>query len=103
MALSLCGEVYYSVKTLAVQGTGSYPQPPQGWQRISRFSAIHPPFTAPYFDSASIAYWLHDGLNRQDGGRMRLGPSCQARAIQMSGYFTRDGSAGDGGAGPERS
>lgn len=78
-----------------VQGTGSKPQPPHGWQRISRFSAIHPPFSAPYFVRASIAYWLHDGLKRHEGGRMRLGPSCQARAIQMSGYFTRVDAAGD--------
>ena len=35
-----------------VQGTGSNPWPPHGWQRISRLAAIHPPLIAPCFSSA---------------------------------------------------
>jgi len=49
-------------------GTGSYPLPPQGWQRSSRRTASHKPFTGPYFRSASTAYWLHVGVNRHEGG-----------------------------------
>ena len=29
------------------QGTGSGPYPPQGWHREMRFTANHPPFSAP--------------------------------------------------------
>lgn len=35
-------------------GTGSYPCPPQGWQRAILFAVSHSPFTGPYFFSASI-------------------------------------------------
>jgi len=71
----------------APQGTGSWPWPPHGWQRTIRFSASHPPLIAPCLSSACTAYSLHEGAKRQVGGRMRLGPHCQALAIQISGYF----------------
>lgn len=37
-------------------GTGSYPLPPQGWQRNRRFTASHKPFSGPCFCKASTAY-----------------------------------------------
>ncbi len=49
-------------------GTGSYPLPPQGWQRSIRFTASHKPLKGPCLRSASIAYWLQVGVNRQAGG-----------------------------------
>ncbi len=50
------------------QGTGSYPDPPQGWQRRMRFSDSQNPLNGPYFRKASRAYWEHVGVNRQVGG-----------------------------------
>ncbi len=49
-------------------GTGSYPLPPQGWQRHMRRMLSHSPFTAPCLRNASMAYWLHVGVKRQLGG-----------------------------------
>ena len=67
-------------------GTGSYPCPPQGWQRNSRLMASQPPLIAPYFCSALIAYAEQLGLYLQVGGKMRDGPICQARAIRMKSF-----------------
>ncbi len=33
-----------------------------------RLKASHPPFKAPYFEMASIAYWEQVGMNLQLGG-----------------------------------
>ena len=49
-------------------GTGSYPCPPQGWQRSSRLTARYKPFRGPCFCSASTAYWLQVGVKRHEGG-----------------------------------
>ena len=49
----------------ARHGTGSCPQPPQGWQRQSRRSVSHEPRTTPWRASASWAYTEHDGEKRQ--------------------------------------
>ncbi len=35
-----------------------------------RFKASQPPFRAPYFVIASIAYWEQVGMNLQLGGRV---------------------------------
>ena len=50
------------------QGTGSYPDPPPGRQRRTRFKASQLPLNGPCFVIASIAYWEQVGTNRQDGG-----------------------------------
>lgn len=34
-----------------------------------------------------MAYSEQDGAYRQVGGKIRLGPHCQARAMKMSAYF----------------
>ena len=64
-------------------GTGSYPCPPQGWQRNSRLMASQPPLIAPYFCSAVIAYAEQLGLYLHVGGKMREGPICHALATRM--------------------
>jgi len=51
-------------------GTGSYPLPPQGWQRAILFIASHEPLKSPYFLSASNAYWLQVGWQRQAAGNI---------------------------------
>lgn len=43
-------------------GTGSYPCPPQGWQRRIRFIVSQNPLNGPYFFIASIAYDEHVGV-----------------------------------------
>ena len=51
-------------------GTGSYQSRfEKGWQRPSRFKAIHPPFRTPYFWTAWRAYSEQVGRNRQQGGK----------------------------------
>lgn len=47
------------------EGTGSNPPGWNGWQRKIRFNASHEPRTAPWVVIASIAYWEHEGWNRQ--------------------------------------
>jgi hypothetical protein len=60
----------YSLENLfTLQGTGSYPCPPHGLQRKSRFMVIHPPFSAPYLFTASAPYWEQEGVYLQDGER----------------------------------
>lgn len=49
-------------------GTGSYPLPPQGWQRASRRSVSHDPLRGPYLRRASTAYCEQVGTKRQEGG-----------------------------------
>jgi hypothetical protein len=44
---------------------GSYPRPPQGLHLRIRLNAFQHPANGPYFLIASIAYWLHEGVNRQ--------------------------------------
>ena len=56
------------VAVLVFYGTGSYPLPPQGWQRARRRKVSHPPFSGPYLRSASSAYCEQVGVNRHDGG-----------------------------------
>ncbi len=51
-------------------GTGSYPLPPQGWQRSRRFTVSHVPRMAPWRRKASRAYWLHVGVKRHDCGNI---------------------------------
>ena len=52
----------------ARQGTGSYPLPPQGWQRRMRRTASHSPLKGPCFWMASTAYCEQVGVKRQAGG-----------------------------------
>lgn len=52
----------------AGQGTGSYPLPPQGWQRRMRRTASHNPLKGPCFWMASTAYCEQVGVKRQAGG-----------------------------------
>lgn len=47
--------------------TGSYPPLQKGLHRMILFTAIHPPFHAPYFVMASIAYSEQVGRNLQHG------------------------------------
>ena len=56
--------------SVAYHGTGSYPDPPQGWHRSSRRSVSQLPRSGPCFLRASRAYWLHVGVKRQDGGNI---------------------------------
>jgi len=49
-------------------GTGSYPEPPQGLHLRIRQIARAKPFMGPCFRRASMAYWLHVGVNRHEGG-----------------------------------
>ena len=48
-------------------GTGSWPWPPQGWQRAILFSVSQPPFNGPYFFIASIPYCEQVGVYRHEG------------------------------------
>jgi hypothetical protein len=50
-------------------GTGSYPCPPQGWQRRILFTVSHPPLNKPYFLSACTPYWEQLGVNLHLGPR----------------------------------
>ena len=45
-----------------IQGTGSYPWPPQGWQRKMRRTASHVPLKGPCLRSASMAYCEQVGV-----------------------------------------
>lgn len=53
----------------SLHGSGSYPCPPQGWQRLMRFMVSQNPFINPYFLNASMLYWEHVGVN------LHFGPS----------------------------
>ena len=46
---------YFSVFRLDTDGTGSYPDPPQGLQRAMRRSVSQSPRTGPCVSSASMA------------------------------------------------
>ena len=50
---------------MTVQGTGSKPLPPQGWQRKIRFKVSQKPLKTPCFLKASTPYCEHEGANRQ--------------------------------------
>ena len=52
----------------ACHGTGSYPLPPQGWQRRILLTARYSPFTGPCFTRACRAYSEQVGVKRHDGG-----------------------------------
>lgn len=43
-------------------GTGSYPPLEKGLHRSILQAAIAPPFTAPYFSTASSPYWEQVGI-----------------------------------------
>jgi hypothetical protein len=43
-------------------GTGSYPPSAKGLHLSILFIVSHNPFQAPYFSSASMAYWEHVGV-----------------------------------------
>jgi hypothetical protein len=47
---------------LSDHGTGSWPCPPQGWQREILFIVSHNPFTGPYFLNASNPYCEQVGV-----------------------------------------
>ena len=49
-------------------GTGSYPCPPQGWQRKILLIVRNSPLNGPCFLNASRAYWEHVGVNLQQFG-----------------------------------
>ena len=51
-------------------GTGSYPLPPQGWQRRMRLTAKYNPFTGPCFLRACTAYSEQVGVYLHDAGVM---------------------------------
>jgi hypothetical protein len=51
-------------------GTGSYPCPPQGWQRLNRLAVSHNPLNTPCFLNASSAYCEQVGVNRHLGPRI---------------------------------
>jgi len=51
-------------------GTGSKPLPPHGWQRKIRRNASHDPRKIPCRVMASMAYWLHVGVKRQQAGNI---------------------------------
>ena len=51
------------------QGTGSYPEPPHGWQRNRRRTARYNPLKGPCLRMASTAYCEQVGVKRHDGGR----------------------------------
>lgn len=60
--MSMKVNIWYS------HGTGSYPEPPQGWHlRILRI-ARYVPLNGPCLRKASMAYWLQVGVNLQEGG-----------------------------------
>jgi len=46
-------------------GTGSCPQPPQGWHRARRFNPIQLPQATPCVSIASKKYAEQVGVNRQ--------------------------------------
>jgi hypothetical protein len=54
---------------VSFHGTGSYPLPPQGWQRKIRFNVNQNPLKTPCFLNASIPYCEHDGTKRQFFGK----------------------------------
>ena len=57
-----------NVRRESIHGTGSYPLPPQGWQRRILLMASHVPFRGPCFLMACMAYWEHVGVKRQEAG-----------------------------------
>lgn len=70
--------------TLAA-GTGSCPQPPQGWQRQRRRVASQEPRRAPCVSIASRAYWEQVGSNRQPA----VGPNNTWSAGEMIRWYAR--------------
>ena len=62
------GRIFRHRSSKPFYGTGSYPLPPQGWQRRIRFTPSQPPRITPYFITASIIYWLQVGVYRHEGG-----------------------------------
>jgi hypothetical protein len=56
------------LRTTTTQGTGSYPLPPQGWQRRMRLMERQSPLTGPCFLSACTAYSEQLGTYLQDAG-----------------------------------
>ena len=56
---SIC---WNEIKRIAFEGTGSYPEPPHGWQRQIRLVASHTPRPAPCIWTASKEYWEQVGI-----------------------------------------
>lgn len=54
---------------LIVQGTGSYPCPPQGWHDTNLLKDSHPPNRNPCLLTASTPYCEQVGVYRQLEGR----------------------------------
>ena len=75
-ALSTCGNIKLSdykgkwivFMVVSIYGTGSYPFPPQGWQRRSLFMVRYSPLIGPCLRRAWIAYAEQVGVKRQVGG-----------------------------------
>ena len=49
-------------------GTGSYPEPPQGWHLRMRRMPSHNPFNGPCLMIACLMYSEHVGVKRHDAG-----------------------------------
>ena len=60
-------DIQYSSFNIRHYGTGSYPCPPQGWQRLMRLMVSQKPLNTPYFLNASMEYCEQVGVNRHLG------------------------------------
>ena len=54
----------FARRKMSLAYAGSYPFPPHGWHRQMRLAAFTLPCQGPYLVMASMAYWLHVGVNR---------------------------------------
>ena len=69
VALTVCEWISVIIRyNVDDYGTGSYPEPPHGWQRRILLMARYSPFIGPCFFIASTAYCEHVGINLHDGG-----------------------------------
>lgn len=53
--------IFYYFHNFLYYFTGSYPLPPQGWQRLILLIPSQVPLKTPYLFTASIAYCEHVG------------------------------------------
>lgn len=60
--------LFILIGQVRVYGTGSYPCPPHGWHLSMRRMARYIPLKGPCLRNASMAYWLHVGVNLHEGG-----------------------------------